>query len=84
MRIMAYIPAAVTAGYLREPDTELPLPSNEFARRISRLLAATDRPHTWQRRPNNPAGDQREPTTIEPVERAYLQTVPEQMGTAKR
>jgi hypothetical protein len=83
-KLMAYIPAAVTAGYLREPDTELPLPGNEFARRINGLLAATDRPHTWQRRPKNSAGDQREPTTIEPVERAYLQTVPEQMGTAKR
>ncbi|GHB71923.1 hypothetical protein GCM10010377_73030 [Streptomyces viridiviolaceus] len=83
-KLMAYLPAAVTAGYLREPDTELPLPGDEFARRINRLLAVTDRPHTWQRRPKHPAADNHEPTTTEPVERAYLQTVPEQMGTAKR
>ncbi|MDX3119820.1 hypothetical protein, partial [Streptomyces scabiei] len=44
--LMAYIPAAVTAGYLREPDTELPLPGDEFARRIAGLLATAYRPHT--------------------------------------
>lgn len=48
---MVYLPAAVTVGYLREPDAELPLPADESARRTNRLLAATDRPHTWQRRP---------------------------------
>ncbi|MFI8952480.1 hypothetical protein ACIGO6_39140 [Streptomyces sp. NPDC053750] len=83
-KLMAYLPAAVTAGYLREPDTELPLLGDEFAHRINRLLAATDRPHTWQRRPKQPTADHCEPTTTEPVERAYLQTVPEQMGTARR
>ncbi|MER6342572.1 hypothetical protein ABT258_37590 [Streptomyces tendae] len=83
-KLMAYIPAAVTAGYLREPDTEIPLPGDEFARRINYLLAATDRPHTWQRQPKRPATDHREHTVAEPVERAYLQTVPEQLGTAKR
>ncbi|MGA5278731.1 hypothetical protein ACPCKL_34285 [Streptomyces cellulosae] len=81
-KLMAYVSAAVTAGYLREPDTELPLPGDEFARRINYLLAATDRPHTWQRRPKRSATGHREPTIAESVERAYLQTVPEQMGTA--
>ncbi|MER7057189.1 hypothetical protein [Streptomyces sp. NPDC000351] len=84
-KLMAYIPAAVTAGYLREPDTELPLPGDEFARRINHLLATTDRPHTWQRRlKHHDADHHQSPTTTEHVERAYLQTVPEQMGTAKR
>ncbi|MGW7277420.1 hypothetical protein ACWGIV_03720 [Streptomyces sp. NPDC054844] len=83
-KLMAYLPAAVTAGYLREPDTELPLPGDEFARRINRLLATTDRPHTWQRRPRGPAAVHHDPTITEPVERAYVHTAPEQMGTAKR
>ncbi|MEV5100044.1 hypothetical protein ACFC5H_28620 [Streptomyces rochei] len=83
-KLMSYIPAAVTAGYLREPDTELPLPGDEFARRINYLLAATDRPHTWQVRPKRPTTGHHGPTITESVERAYLQTVPEQMGTAKR
>lgn len=29
-RLMAYLPAAVTAGYLREPDTELPCPETNW------------------------------------------------------
>jgi hypothetical protein len=48
---MAYIPNAVTAGYLRGPDTELPLPGREFARRINSLLTAADRPFIWDSRP---------------------------------
>ncbi|WP_369162019.1 hypothetical protein [Streptomyces sp. R02] len=52
---MAYTPTAVTAGYLREPDTELPLPGHEFARRINSLLAAADHPSIWGSRPNRPA-----------------------------
>lgn len=82
-KLMAYIPTAVTAGYLREPDTELPLPGDEFARRINSLLGAADRPHTWHRRPNHRAPDPREVPDTESVERGYLQTIPEQMGTAK-
>lgn len=42
---------AVTAAYLREPDTELPLPGHEFARRINSFLAAADRPSIWDSRP---------------------------------
>jgi hypothetical protein len=83
-KLMAYLPAAVTAGYLREPDTELPLPGEEFARRLTRLLGATDRPHTWYRRPEEPAASTHEPALPEPVERPYLHTVPEQLGIAKR
>lgn len=44
-RLMDYIPTAVTIGYLREPDMELPLPGPDFARRINKLLkAAAHRP----------------------------------------
>ncbi|MET9116640.1 hypothetical protein ABZX38_20935 [Streptomyces longwoodensis] len=39
-RLMAYIPTAVTVGYLREPDMELPLPGDDFAQRVKDLLAA--------------------------------------------
>ncbi|MEU5396069.1 hypothetical protein [Streptomyces tibetensis] len=79
-KLMAYIPTAVAAGYLREPDAELPLPGHEFARRINSLLTAADHPSTWESRPtrskpgpfNRGAGH------------AHRQTIPEQMGTAKR
>ncbi|MER7055944.1 hypothetical protein [Streptomyces sp. NPDC000351] len=37
---MAYIPDAVAAGYLREPDAELPVPGHGFAQRLQALLAA--------------------------------------------
>ncbi|MER6557431.1 hypothetical protein ABT300_06605 [Streptomyces sp. NPDC001027] len=83
-KLMAYIPTAVTAGYLREPDTELPLPGDGFARRITSLLAAADRPHTWHRRPSPSAPDPRACPDTESVERGYLQPIPEQMGTANR
>ncbi|MFE3270967.1 hypothetical protein [Streptomyces sp. NPDC059215] len=83
-RLMAYIPTAVTAGYLREPDSELPLPGKEFARRITTLLAAGDRLHTWHRTPNESVADSRGPSSSESVERAYVQKVPQQLGTAGR
>lgn len=81
-KLMAYIPAAVTAGYLREPDTELPLPGHEFARRINSLLAAADHPSIWGRRPSRP-GPYASPDT-RAVDRERRHTTPEQMGTAKR
>ncbi|MER7898888.1 hypothetical protein ABTX62_22945 [Streptomyces sp. NPDC096046] len=40
--LMAYIPGVVTAGYLSEPDTELPLPGPGFAHRINALLTTAD------------------------------------------
>lgn len=49
-KLTAYIPMTVTAGYLREPDAELPLPGVEFARRINNILAAADHPSTWDSR----------------------------------
>ncbi|MFC7897677.1 hypothetical protein [Streptomyces sp. NPDC057381] len=43
--LMAYVPNAVAAGYLREPETELPLPGSAFAQRVKTLIttAATQR-----------------------------------------
>ncbi|MFC7936110.1 hypothetical protein ACFU2J_07735 [Streptomyces sp. NPDC057387] len=40
-RLMAYIPDAVAAGYLREPETELPLPGAGFAQRVQALITAS-------------------------------------------
>ncbi|MDF9867929.1 MULTISPECIES: hypothetical protein [Streptomyces] len=46
--LMAYMPTAVAVGYLREPDSELPLPGNQFAHEIHALLTTSatqpDRP----------------------------------------
>ncbi|MGB9999625.1 hypothetical protein ACPMJQ_34595 [Streptomyces pseudogriseolus] len=45
LKLMAYIPRAVTAGYLREPEAELPLPGDDFAQRVQELLTTpTPRP----------------------------------------
>ncbi|MFE7172586.1 hypothetical protein [Streptomyces sp. NPDC057616] len=38
--LMGYVPTAVAAGYLRQPEIELPVPGPDFAKRISLLLAA--------------------------------------------
>ncbi|WP_051796663.1 hypothetical protein [Streptomyces sp. NRRL S-87] len=38
--LMTYMPTAVAVGYLREPESELPLPGPDFAGRIRTLLAA--------------------------------------------
>ncbi|HEY9327020.1 MAG TPA: hypothetical protein VIS09_02075 [Streptomyces sp.] len=43
-KLMAYVPTAVAAGYLREPDMDLPLPGDDFADRISTLLTTTPHP----------------------------------------
>ncbi|MFH8717622.1 hypothetical protein [Streptomyces zaomyceticus] len=46
--LMAYMPTAVAVGYLREPDSELPLPGDKFAHEIHALLTVSatrsDRP----------------------------------------
>ncbi|MEU2625174.1 hypothetical protein ABZ642_44970 [Streptomyces sp. NPDC007157] len=55
--LMAYLPLAVAAGYLRQPDVELPLPGAGFARKIRALLAAAANkpcaPGTVPARPDN-------------------------------
>lgn len=64
---------AVTAGYLREPETELPLTGDDFAQRVQELLATpTTRPEA------------QEPTP-QPVTRDPAETVTRTVGrTAKR
>ncbi|MFE5513844.1 hypothetical protein ACFQ9J_25255 [Streptomyces sp. NPDC056529] len=43
--LMNYMPTAVAVGYLREPESELPLPGPTFAHKIQALLdAAANRP----------------------------------------
>ncbi|MEU3904056.1 hypothetical protein AB0F20_09580 [Streptomyces goshikiensis] len=43
--LMTYMPTAVAVGYLREPESELPLPGPDFAHKIRTVLAAAaDRP----------------------------------------
>ncbi|MFH9090452.1 hypothetical protein [Streptomyces sp. NPDC017673] len=43
--LMAYVSTAVTAGWLREPDSDIPLPGPDFADRITQLLeAAANKP----------------------------------------
>ncbi|MFI7019951.1 hypothetical protein [Streptomyces sp. NPDC050164] len=79
-KLMAYMPTAVTAGYLREPDTELPLPGWEFAHLINSLLTPGERPSVWDSRPPAP----HTPGPYRGVDREHRQTIPEQMGTAKR
>ncbi|MFG2332736.1 hypothetical protein ACGFMM_24320 [Streptomyces sp. NPDC048604] len=50
--LMEYMPTAVAIGYLREPDSELPLPGPAFARKIQTVLdAASDRPDSPDDRP---------------------------------
>ncbi|MEV6400550.1 hypothetical protein AB0M39_38210 [Streptomyces sp. NPDC051907] len=50
--LMAYIPTAVAAGYLRQPEIDLPMPGPDFADRISTLLdTATNRPGAPARLP---------------------------------
>ncbi|MFF8234716.1 hypothetical protein [Streptomyces caelestis] len=79
-KLMAYMPTAVTAGYLREPDTELPLPGWEFAHLINSFLTPGERPSVWDSRPPAPHA----PGPYRGVDREHRQTIPEQMGTAKR
>ncbi|MFE7302951.1 hypothetical protein [Streptomyces sp. NPDC057579] len=38
--LMHYLPNAVAAGYLRQPEVEIPMPGSDFARRIRSLLTA--------------------------------------------
>ncbi|MET9388783.1 hypothetical protein ABZY09_49580 [Streptomyces sp. NPDC002928] len=53
--LMAYVPTAVTVGYLRQPEMDLPTPGPDFARRISTLLAtAANRPDVTNTLPARP------------------------------
>ncbi|MGW3028284.1 hypothetical protein [Streptomyces sp. NPDC001221] len=55
--LMAYLPTAVAAGYLHQPDMELPMPGSDFARKVRILLATAankpDAPNTLPARPDH-------------------------------
>ncbi|MFF8592309.1 hypothetical protein ACF061_12820 [Streptomyces sp. NPDC015220] len=53
--LMTYVPTAVAAGYLRQPEMELPMPGGDFAHRIRTLLtAAANRPAAPTSLPSRP------------------------------
>ncbi|MGW4759423.1 hypothetical protein [Streptomyces chartreusis] len=83
-KLMAYIPTAVTAGYLREPDTEIPLPGDGFARRINSLLVAAGGPYIWDSRTSRSTPGPYKSRDSRSVDCEPKKTIPEQMGTAKR
>ncbi|WP_225804382.1 hypothetical protein [Streptomyces sp. NK15101] len=59
--LMKYMPTAVAVGYLREPESELPLPGPSFAREVQALLdEAIDRLDHPADRPG-PPGDRPAP-----------------------
>ncbi|MBL1109330.1 hypothetical protein JK361_32875 [Streptomyces sp. 5-8] len=41
--LMTYVTTAVTAGWLREPDSDIPLPGPDFADRITALFKAAEK-----------------------------------------
>ncbi|GAA2322538.1 hypothetical protein OKJ48_04580 [Streptomyces kunmingensis] len=57
--LMAYMPTAVTIGYLREPDMDLPLPGPDFAHHVSELLTAAGRPDVSDTLPGRKSYDAR-------------------------
>jgi len=65
--VMDYVPGAVTAGYLDNPDVEIPLPGPDFADHIAIILAAATALHTSaspQRQPAvSPRLSKRHPTS---------------------
>ncbi|MER7050102.1 hypothetical protein [Streptomyces jumonjinensis] len=73
--LMTYMPTAVAVGYLREPESELPLPGPGFACKIRVLLAAAadgpDGPSDLPARPHARPGLRRDATW--PALRIYHQ-----------
>ncbi|MFF9244773.1 hypothetical protein ACF1AY_35540 [Streptomyces sp. NPDC014776] len=60
--LMTYVSTAVTAGWLREPDSDIPVPGPEFAQRVTELVdTATDKPDVSDTFPLRSAGGQRNP-----------------------
>ncbi|MGW7260501.1 DUF6207 family protein [Streptomyces sp. NPDC054834] len=52
--VLDYVPAAVTAGYARHPDREIPLPGQDFATHIAIILATTSHAPAASERPQRP------------------------------
>lgn len=89
--LMAYVPAAVAVGYLREPEMDLPPPGPDFARRISALLAtAANRPDVTNTLPARPDSRERASRDAAPLLSRSSSTEPGEAvhqqvgGTAKR
>ncbi|GHI92503.1 hypothetical protein TPA0905_19740 [Streptomyces olivaceus] len=73
---MAYIPDTVAAGYLRETETELPLPWAASPQRVKALITTSSHPARGTRNGNPPhrpgyrggnasdPGEDREPVTV--------------------
>ncbi|WP_327188066.1 hypothetical protein [Streptomyces sp. NBC_01334] len=86
--LMTYVPSAVAIGYLRQPETELPMPGPDFARRISTLLAsAANRPDVYTTLPARPGPRARpRPDSGQPAPRPSVgkptQEVNPQLGEA--
>ncbi|MEU3901705.1 hypothetical protein [Streptomyces sp. NPDC045251] len=57
LKLMAYIPDAVAAGYLREPETELPLPGKDFAQRVQALITTPATRNNAQEPTTRPAAE---------------------------
>ncbi|MFJ9431491.1 hypothetical protein ACIRQY_17780 [Streptomyces sp. NPDC101490] len=70
--LMRYMPTAVAVGYLREPESELPLPGPSFSRKIRALLeVAADKPPRARCAPSlRRSADHRVPATRETGEAA--------------
>ncbi|MEU9228935.1 hypothetical protein AB0D40_31760 [Streptomyces massasporeus] len=60
------------------------MPGPEFARRINSILAAADRPSISDGRPSRSAPAPNIAQDTRAADREDMQTIPEQMGTAKR
>ncbi|WP_331743152.1 hypothetical protein OG239_43170 (plasmid) [Streptomyces sp. NBC_00868] len=72
--LMTYMPTAVAVGYLREPESELPLPGPEFAHKIRTLLAAAA--HRPDKPSDLPARPQARPTLRRDTDRASRRARP--------
>ncbi|WP_299541738.1 hypothetical protein [uncultured Streptomyces sp.] len=57
IELMTCLSTAVTAGYLREPDMDLPLPGDDFADRIRTLLTTPPQPAPPNDLPTRPRPD---------------------------
>lgn len=70
--LMAYVPTAVVAGYLREPDIDLPTPGSDFAGHINTLLTTKaasphpDRSSDLPARPDPGVRNPRRPGSFRP------------------
>ncbi|MFF9526935.1 hypothetical protein ACF1DV_33925 [Streptomyces achromogenes] len=76
--LMTYMPIAVAVGYLREPDSELPLPGPGFACEVrARLAAAAEQPDRPSDLPARRQGRRARRREADPAERRSHRQVDE-------